>query len=91
MGVYIEPKTRYFLEWHEWPKEKPKESGRYLVCGYEECVPDHADEEPYSIDVRMWIGYYSKIYGWDANPKIIAWMKLPDLPDCAEEIMNESN
>jgi len=68
------------VKWHRWPNKKPIASGRYLVCGYEECIPDHTDEEPYSKDVRIWVAYYSLVYGWDADPKIIAWMGLPELP-----------
>lgn len=66
---------------HKWPNEKPIASGRYLIYAYEQCVPDHVDDAPYTVDARWIIGYYSVSWGWDADPKVVAWTSLPpDLP-----------
>ena len=68
------------ITYHKWPDTKPIASGRYLVYCHEQVVPDHVDDEPYMVDARWIIGYYSTVYGWDANPKVIAWASLPKDP-----------
>lgn len=65
-------KDRQIVDVYKWPEYKPMCSGRYLVWGY---------EEPYSKDIRSWVTYYSTMYGWDANPKIVAWTPIPVLPN----------
>ena len=68
------------IKWIFTKDKLPEKSGRYLVYAFESCIPDHVDDDPYSLDARICMGYYSPVWGWDAGIAAIAWTHLPEPP-----------
>lgn len=75
----------YEIPWIFAKDELPEKSGRYLVYAFESSIPKkwyrcHTDDDPYSLDTRICMGYYSPVWGWDAGIDAIAWAHLPEPP-----------
>lgn len=61
------------INWHPYPKEKPKKTGHYLVC--DEYLKRHDDA---GIRVSFWMQFEDGIWGWSQGYRIIAWAELPE-------------
>lgn len=73
------------ITWIRTKDKLPEKSGRYLVYTFETPIPKkwyryHAGDDPYSLDARICMGYYSPVWGWDAGIAAIAWAHLPEPP-----------
>lgn len=73
------------ITWILTKDKLPEKAGRYLVYAFETPIPKkwyryHAADDPYSLDTRICMGYYSPVWGWDAGVDVIAWVHLPEPP-----------
>lgn len=62
-------------KWHE-ASDRPPKSGRYLVWGLTEFVPDHTDQPNTYWQTRI-ASFYERS-GWDTT--ILFWRELPTPP-----------
>lgn len=64
------------VDWHPYPKEKPKITGTYIVTIESSCYGDTFEH----LELAGWIGgnFHVRNANFHKNGVIVAWMLLPE-------------
>lgn len=68
------------VDWHPYPKEKPKKSGRYLVTIVSEFMGKRVTTDDF-YDYKELLENYNRgprYYWYYHNGEVIAWAELPE-------------